>query len=90
MPTFTAALTPRFLAPDEVTPETFDILVPIATTTASDLESAHIALAGAIESHIAKHSIQIPAGIVFLRGEDEIVATMAVMPWERALRHDRN
>ena len=90
MPTFTAALAPRFLAPHEIVPETFDTLVPIATTTAPSLKSAHLALAEAIDRYIVEHSIPIPAGIVFLHDEDEIVATVAVVPRERALRHRRN
>ena len=78
MPRFTACLTPRFLAPHEVTPETFDVIVPIATVTAPDLRAAHSALADTVDDYITQHSVSMPAGLVFVQDDDAIVASILV------------
>jgi len=78
MPRFTAALTPRFIPPHEVTPETFDVMVPVATATARDVRSAHAKLANAIDDAVGTLPVGSARGCVLVQ-DDAIVATLAVV-----------
>ena len=78
MPRFTAALTRRFIPPHEVTPETFDVLIPVATVTAKDMASASARLAPAVDDAVEDLRIGLPCGYVLVRDDDAIVATSLV------------